>query len=306
MHRRSLLTLVVVCSGWGTIPLLAGHVDLPPAAIVFARVWIATAVLAVPVLLRGWAPPGPSDPSPARTGRRLLVAGALLAVHWTAMFAGYQSAPDDTVVFIVFLAPVGIALLAPRTLGERLGPRTVAALLLAVAGFALIAGPALEPGTATGLAWAALSAATFVALVLVSKPLAEQLGGLRLNLAEMAVAGVLLVPVAATTDWSGLGTSWPWLVVLGGVHTALGITLYLAALARVPATAAGILGYLEPVSVVVLAWLVQHDPPAAATIAGGALVVAAGTLVVLGSTSGDPSAPEDPSTAPEVPARVPG
>jgi drug/metabolite transporter (DMT)-like permease len=129
VHRRSLLTLVVVCSGWGTIPLLAGHVDLPPAAIVFARVWIATAVLAVPVFLRGWAPPGPSGPSPARTGRRLLAAGALLAVHWTAMFAGYQYAPDDTVVFIVFLAPVGIALLAPRTLGERLGPRTVAALL---------------------------------------------------------------------------------------------------------------------------------------------------------------------------------
>lgn len=306
MHRRSLLTLVVVCSGWGTIPLLAGHVELPPAAIVFARVWVATAVLAVPVALRGWAPPATSDPPPARTARRLVVAGALLAVHWTAMFAGYQAAPDDTVVFIVFLAPVGIALLAPRTLGERLGPRTLAALALAVAGFALIAGPALEPGTATGLTWAALSAVTFVGLVLVSKPLAEQLGGLRLNLAEMAVAGVLLVPVAATTDWTGLGAAWPWLVVLGAVHTALGITLYLAALARVPATAAGILGYLEPVSVVLLAWLVQHDPPAPATLLGGALVVTAGALVVLGAPSGDPSVPEDLSTAPEVPARVPG
>lgn len=307
MHRRSLLTLVVVCSGWGTIPLLAGHVDLPPAAIVFARVWVATAVLTVPVLVGGWAPPGaPHAAGAPHTGRRLVAAGALLAVHWTAMFAGYQAAPDDTVVFIVFLAPVGIALLAPRTLGERLGPRTVAALVLAVAGFALIAGPVLEPGTATGLAWAALSAVTFVALVLVSKPLAEQLGGLRLNLAEMAVAGVLLVPVAATTDWTGLGAAWPWLLVLGGVHTAVGITLYLAALARVPATAAGILGYLEPVSVVMLAWLVQHDPPALATAAGGALVVAAGALVVLGSTSGDPSVPEDLSTAPEVPARVPG
>lgn len=307
MHRRSLLTLVVVCSGWGTIPLLAGHVDLPPAAIVFARVWIATAVLAVPVLVRGWAPPAARHAAGAPpAGRRLVLAGALLAVHWTAMFAGYQAAPDDTVVFIVFLAPVGIALLAPRTLGERPGPSTVAALVLAVAGFALIAGPALEPGTATGLAWAALSAVTFVALVLVSKPLAEQLGGLRLNLAEMAVAGVLLVPVAVTTDWTGLGAAWPWLLVLGGVHTAVGITLYLAALARVPATAAGILGYLEPVSVVVLAWVVQHDPPAGATVAGGALIVAAGTLVVLGSTSGDPTVPEDLSTAPEVPARVPG
>ena len=306
MSRRSLLTLVVVCSGWGTIPQLAGHVDLPPAAIVFARVWIATAVLAIPVVVRGWAPPATPNPPPARTGRRLLAAGALLAVHWTAMFAGYQAAPDDTVVFIVFLAPVGIALLAPRTLGERLGPRTLAALALAVAGFVLVAGPALEPGSATGLAWAALSAVTFVGLVLVSKPLAEQLGGLRLNLAEMAVAGVLLLPIAATTDWTGLGDAWPWLLVLGAVHTALGITLYLAALARVPATAAGILGYLEPVSVVILAWLLQSDPPTPATAAGGALIVAAGAVVVLGAPSDDPPVLDDPSTSPEVPARVPG
>ena len=302
MHRRSLLTLVAVCSGWGTIPLLAGHVDLPPVAIVFARVWIAAAVLAAVVSTRPSAPPGPRRPR--RTGR-VVAAGALLAVHWTSMFAGYRSAPDDTVVFIVFLAPVGIALLAPRTLGERLAPRTLAALALAVAGFALIAAPALEPGTAAGVAWAALSAVTFVALVLVSKPLAQELGGLRLNLAEMAVAGVLLVPAAAAADWTGLGAAWPWLVVLGVVHTALGITLYLAALARVPATHVGILGYLEPVSVVVLTWLVRGDRPTLTTALGGALVVAAGATVVL-SGSARHQVPVPSTTTPEVPARVPG
>lgn len=295
--RRSSLTLVAVCTGWGSIPLLARHVQLPPAAIVFARVWIATAGLAVATR---WSPrPAPSAGRDARPDpRRVLLAGALLAVHWTAMFAGYQQAPDDTVVFIVFLAPVGIALLAPRTLGERLTRRTLVALALAVAGFALVAGPALEPGTATGLAWAGLSALTFVGLVLVSKPLAETVGGLRLNLLEMAVAGVLLVPLALTSDWTGIGEDWPWLVVLGLVHTALGVSLYLAALARVPATQVGILGYLEPVSVVVLAWLVLGDRPTWTTVAGGALVLAAGATVVLASTATVPT--------PEVPARVPG
>lgn len=229
--RRSSLTLVAVCLGWGTIPLVARHVDLPPAAIVFARVWIAAAVLAVPVLARGWAPRGTTVSGGPGTTLRLLTAGALLAVHWTAMFAGYQGAPDDTVVFIVFLAPVGIALLAPRALGERPGPRTLLALALAVIGFAFVAGPALEGGTIGGLAWAALSGITFVGLVLVSKPLAEQLGGLRLNLAEMVVAGVLLAPVALRTDWTGLGDAWPWLV-LGdrpAATTALGGALVVGA-----------------------------------------------------------------------------
>ena len=297
--RRSSLTLVAVCIGWGTIPLLAGEVDLAPAAIVLVRVWVAAAALLAVDRLRNGGRGAPIL-GRGRTGR-LAVAGALLAVHWTAMFAGYQQAPDDTVVFVVFLAPVGIALLAPRTLGERVGVRTLVALGLAVGGFVLVAAPALEPGTVAGLAWAALSAATFVALVLVSKPLAEELGGLRLNLAEMAVAGLLLLPVAASTtdDWTGLATAWPWLLVLGLVHTALGVSLYLAALGRVPATQVGILGYLEPVSVVVLTWLVLGDRPALTTAVGGALVVAAGAVVVLSSVPAT-------ATAPEVPARVPG
>lgn len=319
--RRSSLTLVAVCTGWGTIPLLARHVDLAPAAIVFCRVWIATAALGLVVLLRRHrrAPPHAWGAGPRRRFRlRIVAAGALLAVHWTSMFAGYQSAPADTVVFIVFLAPVGIALLAPRTLGERITGRTLAALALAIAGFGLVAGPALEPATVTGVAWAALSALTFVGLVLVSKPLAEELGGLRLNLLEMAVAGVLLLPVAVASDWTGLAAAWPWLAVLGLVHTGLGITLYLAALARVPATHVGILGYLEPVSVVVLAWLVLGDAPAPTTAVGGALVLVAGALVVASTASAPPpatdrrptSAPEPanapPATTPEVPARVPG
>ena len=285
------MTLVAVCSGWGTIPLLAERIDLPPSIVVLARVTIATAVLAAISTARGHRLPRPTA--------RVLVAGALLAVHWTAMFAAYERAPDDTVVFVVFLAPVGIALLAPRTLGERIGPRTLAALALAVPGFVLVAAPALEPGSATGLAWAGLSAVTFVALVLVSKPLAEELGALRLNLLEMAVAGALLLPFVLLTrpDATGLGRALPWLAVLGVVHTALGITLYLAALARVPATHAGILGYLEPVAVVVLGWLVGGRPPSATTALGGACVVLAGALVALATAA---------STTPEVPARVPG
>jgi drug/metabolite transporter (DMT)-like permease len=303
----------VVCAGWGTIPLLLRHIDLPPTAVVFARVWVAVPLLAAAVAVDRRRSPAVVEAPAETTGARgavpwkpALAAGALLAVHWTAMFAGYQHAPADEVVFVVFLAPVGIAALAPVLLGERLDRRTVVALALAVAGFALVAGPALEPGTGVGLAWAALSAATFVGLVLVSKSLAPRLGGLRLNLLEMAVAGVLLVPAALAADWTGLSAAWPWLVVLGAVHTALGITLYLAALAVVPATHVGILGYVEPVSVVALSWVVLGERPALTTAVGGALVIAAGALVVLRSTTAAaPSPPAAPATV-EVPAHVPG
>jgi O-acetylserine/cysteine efflux transporter len=98
----------------------------------------------------------------------------------------------------------------------------------------------------------------------------------------------VLVPVALATAWPAPAWSWLWIVVLGVVHTAIGITLYLSVLARVPATHVGILGYLEPVAVVIAAWLVLGQRPAPATVAGGVLVVAAGAIVAA-SGSGKPS-----------------
>ncbi len=289
--RRSYLSLMAVCTFWGTIPFIADRVELPAAAIVFVRVWVAAAGLAVAVALGGPLAAGPRLFSyrPAST----MGLGVLLAIHWTAMFAGYQQAPDETVVFIIFLAPVGIALVAPRVLGERIGVRTLAALGLALIGFVLVAGPSIESSNTGGLAWAALSAATLIALVVASKPLAEVYGGLRLTLMEMAGAGVALLPVALAVEWGPPKPSWAWLILLGLVHTALGVTIYLSALARVPATHVGIFGYLEPVAVVVLAWIVLARPPALVTTAGGLAIVAAGALVLL-------------SRDPEVPARVPG
>src|SRR5688572_17418879 len=143
---------------WGTIPLVARSLDLPATAIVFARVWIAAAGLGV--LVVAGRSPGPRLFS--YRPRLVLLAGALLAVHWTAMFAAYRRAPADTVVFLVFLAPVGVAVLAPRLLGERTDGRTIATLALAVAGLALVAGPTGPTGASgVGVAYALVSAGTF-------------------------------------------------------------------------------------------------------------------------------------------------
>jgi drug/metabolite transporter, DME family len=246
-------------------------------AIAFSRVSIAAAGLGCALALGADA-----------GGRRLyswrpvrcLAVGALLAAHWVALFAAYKRAPAGTVILIVYLAPVGIALVAPRALGERVTTRTVLALVLAVAGSVAIARPAVHAAGRAGLAFAVFTAASFVMLVVVSKPLADAYGGLRLAFMEMTSAAVVLVPVAVAAAWGP--PRWPWLllVVLGLVHTALGVGLYLGALSRVPATQVGIMGYLEPVGVVIVAWLFLHEPLSITTLVGGALIVAAGALLI--------------------------
>jgi drug/metabolite transporter (DMT)-like permease len=296
MGRRYLL-LGVVTAGWGTIPVLAGLVNLPSPLIVAIRLWTAAICLGAVLLVEewrarrrgaagpgryGWQSVGPAKLLSVRPWRCLLTA-AVLGVHWLALFAAYKRAPAGTVILIVYLAPLGVAALAPRLLGERLGRRTVAALVAATLGFALLAAPAVHSAGVAGLLLSLIAAVLFVALILLSKPLAVSYGGLRLAFMELGGAGILLVPVALATTWPPPAATWLWVVVLGVVHTALGITLYLSVLADLPATHVGILGYLEPVVVVLAAWLWLGQRPGWATVAGGLLVVAAGVSI---ATSG--------------------
>jgi drug/metabolite transporter (DMT)-like permease len=267
--------LAGVCLFWGTIPFVIRDVALDGIAIAFVRVWVAAAGLAIVAL---WRRRDADVRLLSRAPGRCLAAGAVLALHWSAMFAAYKRAPADMVIFIVFLAPIAIAALAPAVLGERVAARTVAALGLALGGAALVTRPVGSSGT-TGLILAAVAAGSFAALVLITKPLAQIYGGLRLTLMEMTVAGVVLAPVALFGDWGTPAGSWAWLVVLGALHTAVGTAVYLAALARLPATDVGILGYLEPVGVVAFGWLLLGTAPPASTVAGGALIVVAGVAI---------------------------
>lgn len=275
---RWYLLLAGISTGWGTIPLILREVDVAPSTIAFARVFVAAIGLAAVLLLQPGADefPAPYTIAPARC----LANGALLAAHWLTMFIAFDRAPAGTVILIIFLAPVGVAAVAPRLLGEHLSTAIVAAVGLGLIGVALIAGPALDQADPVGIAMAATSMVLLVALNLASKPLVGLYGGLRLAFMETAGAALFLLPVAIILHAGSLAAAWPWLLLLGLVHTAFGVTMYLSALRHLPVTHVSILTYLEPLSVVALAWWVLNEAPSVLTSVGGLCVIAAGALVV--------------------------
>lgn len=277
--RRWYVALALVCVGWGSIPLVARESGLPAGAIAFSRVALAAVAFGGVIAARRRR----STDSVRLFSYRPAVcvaAGMILGVHWLCLFAAYERAPVSTVILITYLAPVAVAVVAPFALKERFEARTALALAAGLAGFVLVYLPGVEGVGKGGLMLSLAAMATWAAMILISKPLAETYGALRLVFIEMAVASVVLLPVAASARWGSPRLAWTWLLVLGLVHTALGWAIYMSGLERISATHVGILGYLEPVSAVALTTLVLGTQLAAGTIIGGVLVIASGVLLV--------------------------
>ena len=99
-----------------------------------------------------------------------------------------------------------------------------------------------------------LAAASFTGLVLAGKPIAQQIGPLRLATLETTVAALLMIPWAV----SAFPEAVAFLVaalILGVLLTGLAGYVYWRSVAALPVATVAVLSYMEPASAVVWAAL---------------------------------------------------
>lgn len=275
MRNRSntgaIAVLALTAVAWGAIPLFVRN-DVPSTVLVGVRVTYGAIalILAAAAIKRLRFPP-------VRRWR-LILSGVLLALHWVTFFESIKYASVAVALAVLYLGPIATAILAGPFLGERVPPRLWAALGVAATGTLLVVQPwAASDGVTTtrGLVFAAISAALLTALLLLGKPVANDLGGLTMAIGELVVASVVLAPftVRAFTQYS---EDWLGFVVLGAVFTGLAGFLYWEAMRRLPLAAVSVVMYLEPASAVVWAAIFLDEVPNALAWVGVALVVLGG------------------------------
>jgi drug/metabolite transporter (DMT)-like permease len=284
------VAVAALAASWGLIAVIVREVELDAQVLVFYR-------LAFAALTLGLAAVALRQLARLRVPRhrvRILVIAVTLATHWFLYFATIKLSSVAVALLLAYLAPLAIALLAPLVLPESRSRVALAALVPAAAGVALVAlggedGGAVRPlALFTGL----LTAATYAALVLMTKRIAAELPVLTLSFWYYALAAVAIAPLLLGGD-RVLPTAreLPAVLALGVVFTALSGYLYIWFLRHVTAQAIGILAYIEPVSGALLAWALLDEALTWPVVVGGALVIAAGAAVVLLEPA-DAAAPE--------------
>ena len=286
--RRDLLGYVIVLVSYlgmaGSAPLVA-WADAPAAIILMLRMAFAAVALGVVFLRRpmiaDWRRPG--------AAWRLIVMSAMSSLTLLLFFFAVLHTSVAIAMFLLFLMPVWVALMAPRVFHSPREPIVWPALALALAGLAVILLPDLL-GKSIELSVVGLLAALFTgfgyATYAVSvKGLTKIVAPSTISMAEAAGDTLFVLPLAlwqfSSTGYQVDGRAWIAASVMGVVCTAIAYTLWIEGTRRVRVEHVTILGYIEPVAGPLYAIFLVGQMPTAWTVVGGALILGAGLLVVV-------------------------
>jgi drug/metabolite transporter, DME family len=252
-----LLLIGLAAMLWGTsgsvMVVLADRAAASPLLVGLARLWLAAILLLLATLVGGESlAVAPGD------RWRCIFMGACMAGYQAAYFPAVALGGIVIVALVAICsAPLVIAALAPRLLGEPPSRPARVALGLGVVGTALlVAAPGADPRArfVDGALLALVAGLAYALYVLAAKASLARSAPLPLAALTFTVAAVLLTPALFWIPAPGpqLALGWPWLLYLGAIATAGAYAMYTVGLRHVPASVAGVTTLLEPLTATIL------------------------------------------------------
>ena len=297
MRAKVWIALGTIYVVWGSTFLAIAVVvrDLPPFLSMSLRHLVAGSLLFGWVMVRHRN----RDPIGWRQWRAAFVFGGALFLGGHGLLAwAQQDVPSGIAALLVGTIPLWFAILARIFMGERLGGRALAGLVLGFAGLALLVDPSGQEGAEPigalamvvgALAWSAGSIYSQRSALpkdtLLGAAMGMLAGGALLAVVGYASGERLHVGEVSARSWIALG----FLVVFGSI---VAYSSYVWLLKVAPTELVGTYAYVNPVIAVLLGALVLDEAITAWVLLAGAAIVVSVVLIVRAQTA--PQAESEP------------
>jgi drug/metabolite transporter (DMT)-like permease len=242
--------------------------------------------------------------------------GALFTGNAGTYYASLETVPAALAGVVVYTYPVMVAVLSLRFATRLPGRRPWIAAGLAVAGSALALGgiDVAEAPPVGGLVLVFLSAVIYSVWIILSARLSGErpdhlatdsanagstTGDAAVTTSVMMTATAAVYAIASLVAGRPLdpssvpGAAWPGIVAVAFVASFLAIQTFYAGARRIGAARAALTATVEPLIIVVLAWLFLDQTLAPIQLAGAVLIVIG---VVIAQTSPRPAGAPEPAT----------
>jgi len=274
------LKIIAAMLIWSTWGIMIRSLALPAVVVLFYSSLIASFTVPLILQLRGEL-----ALSGVREAWWLFVLLVFSSVtNNVTYFYSLAHTTVSNAVFSHYTAPLFVAVLAPLIIAERLLKVTLISLPIAVLGMVMIvlAGGGLRTGSGdtSGIIAGLVSGIAYAFIIIFSRKLSQML------LHHKAVVVLLWATTIVTAPWAlfmhyHLDYRAAGLLLITGVfHSTLAPLLYYSALRNIIAQHAAILGYMEPLAAIPLAYLFLSETPSFIALFGGILILFSGYLVI--------------------------
>jgi len=276
-HYFKIIVSMLIWSTWGPI---IRRLALPPVVVLFYTSLIASFI--VPAFLRAR---GELDLTGTGKAWWLFALLALSSItnNVTYFFALGHTTVSNA-VFTHYTAPLFVALLAPIVISERLQKITLISLPIAVLGMTMIvlSGGGFSTGSSNtpGIIAGTISGIAYAFIIMYSRRLSQMLLHHKAVVLLLWITTIVTAPAALLMDYHINVRAAILLFTTGIFHSTTAPLLYYNALRKVIAQHAAVLGYMEPLAAIPLAFLLLAETPTLLALLGGLLILFSGYLVI--------------------------
>jgi len=274
----SLLLVLSVIWGLAFVAIREADFELSPVNLTLLRWFIASAGFLVLAPLFG----RPKTKFQRQDLPRFLVISFanVAGYHLSLNFAEVTVSSGLAGLLIAF-GPVFVVMFSAYALKEKIRPRIILALIIAVAGALLLSLSNLSTssGSLIGPLEIILAALSFAVFGVLSKPLVTKYGALFIGLWAGATGTAMLLPLLSQNFVEQVSvmsaTGWFSVLYLSVLSTVLGYLMFYTLVSRGTVSKLSIQLYLVPIFSVIGGILILHEQLTVLTIVGGAALLLA-------------------------------
>ncbi len=258
---------------FGSNGIIASHIQLASTEIVFYRTSIGSLFLFLIFL----------STKKHRTFHKhkkqflfLILSGISMGLSWLFLYEAYQQIGVSISSLLYYCGPIIVIALAPIIFREKLHPRKLLGFSYVFIGIILVNGKLFATGNHYFGIFCGIMSAIMYSLMIIFNKKAKNISGLENSLLQLTIS---FITVACITLLRGdLSFQIPRdsilpLLFLGIVNTGLGCYLYFSKLEKIPVQSVSILGYLEPLSAVIMSVIFLRENMSSIQVIGALLVI---------------------------------
>ena len=266
---------------WSFIGIIIRFSGMPVSILIFFSCLISSALIGLSFFKRQRR----ASLHSIRPLSSLLVLGPVSLINTFCFYFAYQNTSVANAVLTHYTAPIFVALLAPLFLKEKISFGAFVSVIIATAGLWIMLGVSADQigslffagdKNIAGIMAGLLSGLAYGVLIIILRVLSPSFDPVIMTFFQNMIIVLILLPFIEIPQ--NFLSAWWAFVVMGILHSIIAPVLYFRGMKDVTAYTASILGYLEPVCVIILGMMFLHEAVGIATLVGGLMILLSGYL----------------------------